>query len=146
MKVNIEIQPELTEPYAVIHTPRMDPNIARLAESLGSAPQRSFLLLDKGEETLVVRPEELFMARFEQGRTALYTRDKRFDARLPLYQIAEQLGPRFLRISKTTLVDPQKIESIQPSFGGTMVLRLQNGLKDTISRKYWPSFKRYLGL
>lgn len=146
MKVNIEIRPELAEPYAVIYTPRVDQRIARLADSLDSASNRPFLLVEQGEETLVLRPDELFMARFEQGRVALYTRDKRYDARLPLYQVAEQLGAQFLRISKTTLVDPQKIERIQPSFGGTMVLCLQNGLKDTISRKYWPAFKHAIGL
>jgi DNA-binding LytR/AlgR family response regulator len=38
------------------------------------------------------------------------------------------------------------MDSIEPGFSGTLLLKLRNGNKDYVSRKYLPEFKRYLGL
>ena len=38
------------------------------------------------------------------------------------------------------------LDSIEPGFSGTMLLKLKNGSKDYVSRTYLPAFKKYLGL
>ena len=51
-----------------------------------------------------------------------------------------------MQISKTTLVNLSYMDSIEPGFSGTLLLKLKNGSKDYVSRKYLPEFKKYLGL
>jgi DNA-binding LytR/AlgR family response regulator len=70
--------------------------------------------------------------------------EKKIDERL--YELSEQLGSKFMQISKTTLVNLSYMDSIEPGFSGTLLLKLRNGSKDYVSRKYLPEFKKYLGL
>ena len=51
-----------------------------------------------------------------------------------------------MQISKTTLINLSYMDSIEPGFSGTLLLKLKNGDKDYVSRKYLPDLKNYLGL
>ena len=51
-----------------------------------------------------------------------------------------------MQISKTTLINLSYMDCIEPGFSGTLLLKLKNGSKDYVSRKYLPEFKKYLGL
>jgi hypothetical protein len=86
------------------------------------------------------------LERVEDGDTILYGITQKFRSRKRLYELSFQLGKQFMQISKSTLVNLSYLDSIQPGFGGTMLLKLKNGCKDYVSRKYLPAFKNYLGL
>lgn len=58
----------------------------------------------------------------------------------------EDLPSDFIRISKTTIVNLKRIKRVAPSLKGMMFIELKNGLKDNISRKYLPDFKKALDL
>ena len=49
-----------------------------------------------------------------------------------------------MQISKSTLVNLSYLDSIEAGFNGTLLLKLKNGCKDYVSRKYLPEFKKYL--
>ncbi|MCI1965534.1 MAG: LytTR family transcriptional regulator [Oscillospiraceae bacterium] len=146
MKVRIELQKDLNEPYAVIYTGRIDNEVSELAARLGESQKDNFFVLRQDEKYVVVKPQEIYMARFEENQVVLYGRGETYTSKLRLYEIENQLGSDFLRISKTTLVNLKQIDSVESSFGGTMALKLKNGGKDYISRKYLPAFKKYLGI
>ena len=63
-----------------------------------------------------------------------------------LYEAEEILGRGFLRISKSAIVNLRYLDSVEPSMSGMMLLKLKNGMKDYVSRKYLPSLKNYLGI
>jgi DNA-binding LytR/AlgR family response regulator len=86
------------------------------------------------------------MARVEDQKVVLYLKDSKATAGKRLNEIEKQLGGNFMRISKFTVVNLRQIGSVQPSINGFMYLTLKNGCRDSISRKYLPGFKRYLGL
>jgi DNA-binding LytR/AlgR family response regulator len=146
VKVRIELQKDLNEPYAVIYTGRIDNEVSELAARLGESQKDNFFVLRQDEKYVVVKPQEIYMARFEENQVVLYGRGETYTSKLRLYEIENQLGSDFLRISKTTLVNLKQIDSVESSFGGTMALKLKNGGKDYISRKYLPAFKKYLGI
>ena len=58
----------------------------------------------------------------------------------------ENLDSNFVRVSKSTIVNLRKIKRVAPSLRGMMFIELKNGLKDNISRKYLPEFKKALDL
>ena len=67
-------------------------------------------------------------------------------SRKRLSEMQQQLGAGFMQISKSTLVNLSYMSNVEAGFSGTLLLKLKNGCKDYVSRKYLPEFKKYLGL
>lgn len=145
MKVKIDISAEYKEPFAVIHTDKVTDEISRIADllSTGEAPVTA---LQNEEDIVILQPKDIFMVRVESGDTIIYGAKQQYRSRKRLYELGEQLGKQFMQISKTTLINLSYMDSIEPGFSGTLLLKLKNGNKDYVSRKYLPEFKRYLGL
>ena len=85
------------------------------------------------------------MVRVEAGDTILFGKCSKYRSRKRLYELEKQLGKQFMQISKSTLVNLSYLDSIEAGFNGTLLLKLKNGCKDYVSRKYLPEFKKYLG-
>ncbi len=145
MKVSIDLSAEYKEPYAVIHTDKVTNEITRIID-IFSNNDTPVTALQNEEEIVVLKPDEIFMVRIEGGDTVIYGEKQKYRSRKRLYELAEILGKKFMQISKTTLINLSYVDSIEPGFSGTMLLKLKNGNKDYVSRKYLPDFKRYLGL
>jgi DNA-binding LytR/AlgR family response regulator len=145
VKVSIDLSAEYKEPYAVIHTDKVTDEITRIID-IFSNNDTPVTALQNEEEIVVLKPDEIFMVRIEGGDTVIYGEKQKYRSRKRLYELAEILGKKFMQISKTTLINLSYIDSIEPGFSGTMLLKLKNGNKDYVSRKYLPDFKRYLGL
>ena len=144
MKVNVIISPEVHEAYAEIHTDKMTEEIGRIVDMLST--EAAPVTARAGEELVVLKPEDIYMVRVENGDTVIYGEKRSFLSSKRLYELADQLGNKFMQISKSTLINLSYMDSIEPGFSGTLLLKLKNGSKDYVSRKYLPQFKRYLGL
>lgn len=145
MKVNIDISAEYKEPFAVIHTDKVTDEIQRVIDVLGTS-DTPITALQNEEDIVVLQPKDIFMVRVEDGDTIIYGARNKYRSRKRLYELSEQLGKQFMQISKTTLINLSYMDSIEPGFSGTLLLKLKNGNKDYVSRKYLPEFKKYLGL
>lgn len=145
MKVEIKVLPETKEPYAVIYTSEITPEVRRAAELL-KMENADVIPVVENERIVVLRPDEIYMVRVENERTMVYTKTKPYSSGKRLYEFEEILGNGFMRISKSTLANLHYLDYVEPTLGGLMLVVLKNGCKDYISRKYLPSFKKYLGL
>lgn len=145
MKVNVDISPQYKDPYAVIYTERVTPDIQRMIDMLGSYDS-PITALQRNGDIVILQPAEIYMVRVENTETIIYTERKQYRSRKRLYEIGEQLGNQFMQISKSTLINLSCMDSIEPGFSGTLLLKLKNGCKDYVSRKYLSEFKKYLGL
>ena len=145
MKVSVEISPRYKEPTAVIYTDQLTDEIQRVVDILGST-DTPITALQNETDLVILQPKEIYMVRVENGDTILYGETKQYRSRKRLYELGLQLGKQFMQISKGTLINLSYMDSIEPGFGGTMLLKLKNGCKDYVSRKYLPEFKKYLGL
>ena len=145
MKVEIKVLPEAKEPYAVIYTSEITPEIRRAAALLEKEIP-DVIPVKENDSIIVLRPDEIYMVRVENEKTVVYTKTKRYDGGKRLYEFEEILGKGFIRISRGTLVNLHYLERVEPAFGDMMLLVMKKGCKDYISRKYLPAFKKYLGL
>ncbi len=145
MKVSIDISADYKEPFAVIHTDKVTDEIQRMADLFSSSESPVTAFLNE-EDIVVLQPKEIYMVRVEDGDTVIYGARQRYRSRKRLYELAEQLGKQFMQISKTTLINLSYMDSIEAGYSGTLLLKLKNGNKDYVSRKYLPEFKKYLGL
>lgn len=145
MKVNIDISAEYREPFAVIHTDKVTEEIQRMIDIFSNS-ETPVTALQNEEDIVVLQPKDIYMVRVENGDTVIYGAKQKYRSRKRLYELALQLGKQFMQISKTTLINLSYMDSIEPGFSGTLLLKLKNGSKDYVSRKYLPEFKKYLGL
>ncbi len=145
MKVEIKLQPDLKFPYAVIYTGELTTEVHRAAAVL--AEERADLVpAEENDKIVMLHPEEIYLVRVENEKTIIYTAKKQYQSNRRLYELEGMLGRNFMRISKSAIMNLQLLDYAAPGLGGVMVLVLKNGLRDYVSRKYLPDFKRYLGL
>ncbi|WP_432644939.1 LytTR family DNA-binding domain-containing protein [Methanobrevibacter sp.] len=146
MKVNLFVSRDIEEPYADIHTNELTDNITKAMSILESEDSSELLAVKKGSDIVLLGFDEVFMLRVENKQVNVYTENQEYFIKKPLYLVEEILTSDFVRISKTTIVNLKKINRVAPSLKGMMFIELKNGLKDNISRKYLPEFKRALDL
>ena len=143
MQVKIEVSPEHTPPCAVIYTDQITPEIQRALGILQAkdAP----VLAERNGRTFLLAGQDIYMVRVVDRETKLYTKKEEFRTRKRLYELLDQLGG-FMQISKSCAVNLSYAESVEAGFGGSLLLKMKNGLSDYVSRKYLPVLKNYLGI
>lgn len=146
MKVDLFFSRDISEPHAEIHTNELTDNIHQAIALLEDDSKMDMLAVKKGKDISFLDFDEIFMIRVEDKQVIVYTQEDKYSIKKALYQVEESLNPSFVRISKTTIVNIKKIDRVAPSLKGMMFIMLKNGLKDNISRKYLPEFKKALDL
>jgi DNA-binding LytR/AlgR family response regulator len=146
MKVNLFVSRDIKEPYADIHTNELTDNVTKAISILESEESSDMIAAKKGSDIALLQFSDIYMFRVEDKQVNAYTQNNVYIIKKPLYQVEESLNGDFVRISKTTIVNLKKIQRVAPSLKGMMFIELKNGLKDNISRKYLPGFKRALDL
>ena len=148
MRVEIKINPDIGEPIAVIHTPKMTPELTIWIEMLERIEGKPSLLVAKNDDKLfVIKYEDIEIIRTEGGDTKLFNRNaQEFIISMALHEIQERLGSGFVRISKAAIVNINHADHLSPSLNGTMYIVMKNGISDYISRKYLGDFKKSLGM
>ena len=146
MKVNLFVSRDITEPHADIHTNELTGNVSKAISILESDESSDMIAVKKGSDIALLELGDIYMFRVEDKQVNVYTQDSSYVVKKALYQVEESLNGDFVRISKTTIVNLKKIQRVAPSLKGMMFIELKNGLKDNISRKYLPDFKRALDL
>ncbi len=144
MRVEIRISADIQEPYIVLYARQMTPELQAFAASLGGEEQVFTAM--HGERMVILQPQEIYLVRVDQEKTCIFGKTKEYVSNKRLYEWEEQLGKGFLRISKSAIVNLKYIDSVEPGFGGSLLLHMKNGSKEYISRKYLPAFKKYLGI
>lgn len=145
MKVSVDISAEYKEPYAVIYTDKVTEEIQRIIDTF-TTNKSPITALQNEEDIIVLQPKEIYMIRVENGDTIIYGETEKYRSRKRLYELGVQLGKQFMQISKSTIINLSYMDRIELGFSGTLLLKLKNGCKDYVSRKYLPEFKKYLGL
>ncbi len=145
MKVTVEECPGLEQTEVAVRCPRLDARTARLVELLRLSDARLTGERD-GETCILDESEVLYIDTVDRG-TFLYTAGGVYETRLRLYELEDQLAPRdFIRVSKSAIVNFDKVKSLRPDFGGRLLLTMSNGEAVVANRQYVPAIKKKLGL
>lgn len=76
-----------------------------------------------------------------------YCEEQVYEVKEKLYELENLLEmTSFMRISKSTILNLNKVKSLSPAFGGRFEATLDNGERTIISRQYVPVLKERLGL
>lgn len=148
MKVQCHISSDCTNPRAVLYVRQLTPAISEavsLLENEGRAAATIYATRDG--ITYFLEPANLELVRTEGREIVGYdVHANRYRLTKPLYELENMLEERFVRISKSCLVNIRQIAHVSAGFNGTMRLVMKNGIEDYISRSFRRSFKERLGL
>lgn len=88
---------------------------------------------------------DIFYIESVDNKVFIYTQNRVYETKQKLYELEEILKEkRFLRISKSTLLNLMKVSSIKPALNGRFTAVLYSGEQTIISRKYVPELKKAL--
>ena len=145
MKVRIQVDPAISEEYAEFHVREITDEVSRFAEII----EKSNSVLtgaDEFERTIIINPSDIVAVHAEKKWCRIFSETADYSCRKRLYELEQDLGPDFMRISKSILVCIRKIDSVEAVFNGMLLLHMKNGSKEYVSRTYLPNLKSYLGI
>jgi len=148
MRVEIKLDPNISEEVAIIHAKKMTSKLLALVEAFEEAGDKASLLVAKNDDKVfIIEPDQVDIIRAEGGEMKLYNRQaQEYIVSKPLHEILEMLPDNFLRISKSAIVNINRVDHLSNSFNRTMYIIMKNGVSDYISRNYWGDFKKRLGI
>ncbi|MCI8762765.1 MAG: LytTR family transcriptional regulator [Oscillospiraceae bacterium] len=147
MKVEIQIDPSLDEPVAVLRSPSPTEEVEALAARLrGEAVPQPFTVYREREAARVSRSMVLRFYAEDKG-VLCQTGTGTFTVRQRLYELEEALaGTRFVRVSNSEIVNLDRVTGLDLTLAGTIKMTLEDGTVCWVSRRYVKKIRSALGL
>ena len=145
IKIKIELVDSSEEESLYLKIQNMDETVTKLVNTL--KVRESALFGQKDEKIYRIGLRDVYYFEALEKKVFLYSRKEVFEMKEKLYQIEEKYDKlNFVRISKSMIVNIDKIEAIYPVLSGRFELKLDNGEVLRISRYYVSGLKRKLGM
>ena len=129
----------------IIKCRQVNDKVLRLKSHIELFDQR---ILAKGQdESFVIEANDVLYFEAFDDRTFLYTIDNVLEVKLRLYELESFLSEKdFIRISKSHIVNINKISKLKPELNRTLLLTLCDGEQLSVSRNYVKQFKELLSI
>lgn len=148
MKIRIEIDPQISEKEIVIKCPKVDESITNLQELLllSESEQKKIAFFKEDVEYYIPLEEILFFETSEDQIWA-HTKDDEFSVKYKLYELESVLPKNFLRISKSAILNCNKVYSISKNLTASSLVNFYNSKKTAfVSRSYFKALKEHMNL
>lgn len=148
MEIKLIENKKLAEPIITIECKEADEKILDIIHLIKSTDAKGKRIVGiKDSETYCIEPEEVFYFEAVDRKTFCYTAKSVYETELKLYELEEGFPKAdFMRVSKSCVVNLNRIKSIRPDFGGKILATMQNGEKIYVSRQYANELKIKLGI
>lgn len=146
MRVIIETPQPGEEEEIIVRASHLDARIMELLQRLREDGER---LMGYHADGSMSRLSLSGIYYFEavENKVFAYEAEEVSELKYRLYELEERLmGTDFIRISKSMILNLNKVERFVPSLGGRIEAVLKNGEKAVISRQYVPEVKKRLGI
>lgn len=145
MKITIFDIPPGGEEEIIVKCSYLDDELVQLLRQFGQGSSKLNVFRDG--KIYLITPEEIYYFESVEEKVFAYCSAEVYEIKSKLYLLEQRLPERdFLRISKSTILNLNKIGRLSPAFGGRFEALLQNGEKVMISRQYVGRLKEALGL
>ncbi len=146
MKIEIKLDPRITERKVIIETETVDEEINALMKRISQ--ERPQVLVGFRDDVLTILEQgELIRAYASAGKVYGVTKSETYTLRLRLYELEQRLDTScFVRISNSEIVNLRQVKNFDLSYAGTIRVTLRNGDSAYVSRRYMSKIKAVLGL
>ena len=145
LKIRIEMSEGVQE-EVVIRCREITPEIIRLQQLLsGDSDRSNQFLLYKGDTEYYLNVNDIIFFETDGNAVMAHTRDEVYETRRKLYELEELLGGRFQRISKSAIVNVDKVYSIKRNVTSSSAIEFQGTHKQIyVSRAYYKILREKL--
>lgn len=145
MKVTILDTEPNEEEEIIIKCRFLDDDVIKLINYFKQGSRK--LPVYKNSKMFFLEPQEVFYFESVEQKVFAYCKQEVYQVKSKLYELMEELpGRDFIRASKSTILNLDKIVSLAPAFGGRYEALLENREKVIISRQYIGALKEKLGV
>ncbi len=138
MKIKVEIDDALDEDEIVIHTKDYNDEIKEFIDSFKSKPKIQFF---KQDTEYYLDLNTILFFESDNGMVFAHTKKDMFSISQKLYELENILPKYFLRISKSTIVNIQKIYSLSHSVSSHLITFQDSHKQVYVSRMYYKILK-----
>ncbi len=138
MKIKVEIDDALDEDEIVIHTKDYNDEIKEFIDSFKSKPKIQFF---KQDTEYYLDLNTILFFESDNGMVFAHTKKDMFSVSQKLYELENILPKYFLRISKSTIVNIQKIYSLSHSVSSHLITFQDSHKQVYVSRMYYKILK-----
>lgn len=132
-------------PQVIIKCRKIDDEVIRLKKHIELFDKK--LQAKKENELYFVPSSDVLYFESVDNRTFLYTEDNVLEVRQRLYELELILSDKdFIRISKSQIVNINKIKTLKPELNRTILATMCNGEQLSISRKYVRAIRAMLSI
>lgn len=173
MKVTIAIVPPEEEQHAQLSVHNIDDNLKRIISSLQSIDSKdaksnnaennteiaenntanatnsnnnSFIYGYINDSIIVMHEPDVIMICVENSRVIIHSDKGECVSYKRLMDFDNPQFASFVRISKSAIVNLNRIIRVDPGFGGSMSVKMDDGSVEWISRRCLSAFKKRLGM
>lgn len=137
MKTKIKVIAPEEEERAELFVHKEDREIKSLGRYLELEQfRRGILMCQRGKDICRLSVKEVLYIESIQDVQHIHTEKETYTTKQRLYLLKEELPQSFVRISKSVILNMEKVKEYRPLMGGMMMAEFANGEKTYISRKY----------
>lgn len=143
--MDIQILENETKMQVIIKCQLVDENIHRLKSHIELFDNKLQAKME-GDYQFVDAMDVLYFESVD-NRVFLYTKDSVMEVRQRLYELEDMLSKQdFIRISKSQIININKIKTLKPELNRTILATMCNGEQLYISRKYVKELRSLLAI
>lgn len=147
--IDIQIDPSCSDPKVIIRTDRMTPDIDNIVHAIESSTDSAYPMVTAyaGDTMVLLSQREIVRVYVESRKLIVWTDRGGFVARGTLAQMEQTLNPRrFLRISRSEIINLNKVANFDFSLSGTIQVNFDDGSGTWVARRYVRAIQETLGL
>lgn len=143
MKIRVEIDPKAPEEEIVLHCRELTPEVVKLQQLLAKQIKSTGqIILYQNDTEYYLETDRILFFETEGSQVLAHTETEIFEARKKLYELEDMLGSDFLRISKSAIVNLNRIYAIRRNLAASSEISFQGTHKQIyVSRAYHKSIK-----
>ncbi|MGN1165909.1 MAG: LytTR family DNA-binding domain-containing protein [Lachnospiraceae bacterium] len=145
MKIEIDIDEKYADIAVEIKAPKLTQDIEKMISFLRMINMQ--IAVKKDDEIVLLDTDQILYIEAVERNTFVYTRDDSFEIDLRLYEVEQELLEQgFIRISKTSIINLKKIQSLKADINRKIRVTLINGEQIIVSRMYADELRKRLGV
>lgn len=138
MKIRIELDENLIEDEVLIRCRSLDENVRKIQEAVSQVlTGKQQLICYKEDTEYYLSLDEILFFETETKEVWVHTTDKMYQTRYKLYELEELLPGHFMRVSKSTILNTNRIYSITRNLTASSVVEFMGSHKQVYVSGYY---------
>lgn len=139
MKIKVETDPNITEDEIILHCKELNEETITIQKRIAEIIQAGLkLTVVRGDLEYFLELKEILFFETAGVTVAVHTTNQIYETHLRLYELEKMLPGNFLRVSKSTIINTDKIRSIRKNIAGASEVEFDSSAKKAfVSRSYF---------